>query len=252
MAEVSTKKRQDFVMKLELAEIPEVQRSQVLLKEETFPDNKAQGYVMGGSIGAFTDNVSGSVKQDILKATQLAQLSANKKYNKIVSPVEWYHFYLHVLKNIGFVVQGLNFENHVTSGSTLTMDTVVLDSLAAIATEGQSLVISATLKAFKALPDSDSRVALFNDSSFSRTKGSFQIYPCTQTPGGDIIIAFGCFYFNSEEQQTRTLFWDLSKSKTEMHKGCTSLEYDEHIYSSVRSSINAKLGVEYTVSDIEI
>ncbi len=45
------------------------------------PDNKRDGYIIGGRVATFTDNVMGHAKQDILNATLLAQLAANKKHD---------------------------------------------------------------------------------------------------------------------------------------------------------------------------
>ena len=44
------------------------------------PDNKKDGYIIGGGVATFTENVTGQVKQDILNAILLAQLVATKKY----------------------------------------------------------------------------------------------------------------------------------------------------------------------------
>ena len=254
--QLSSKERKDFVMKMELADLPKhyKAKAQILLKEETPPDNKGQGYVVAGAISAFTEGVKGSAKQDILNATLLAQLAANKKYNRETQTEDWYHFYLATLEKIGFVVQAFDFEKYKASGSSFTMDAVVLDVLAAIATGGQSLIISATLTAFKALSNSDSRVVLFEDNSSSQEKGNFQIYPCTQTEDGTVSIALGCFYFNTEQRSTGFLFWNFSSSDTEIYKGGTSLVYNEQVYSSVRSAVISKLGdkAQQLVAEIDI
>ena len=46
------------------------------------PDNKRDGYIIGGRVATFTDNVMGHAKQDILNAALLAQLAANKKHDR--------------------------------------------------------------------------------------------------------------------------------------------------------------------------
>lgn len=71
-----------FVRELELEE-PSVLRSRSsTCTAAAVSDGKAQGLVDNGSLVSFASNVMGQKKQDVLYSTLLAQLAANKKYDR--------------------------------------------------------------------------------------------------------------------------------------------------------------------------
>ena len=127
----------------------------------TPPDNKKEGHMVGGAVIAFTENVKGPVKQDILDATFFAQQAANKHY-EMDDVLNWYLYFTHALGNIGFSIKNLTFQEYAVSGDTLYMDKAVRKILATIATEEQQALVNATLDALKEMPASDNRVKILN------------------------------------------------------------------------------------------
>ena len=94
--------RKSFVAALELPELGEsVLAIQTTLGE--LPKKKEQGFVDCGSLVSFTENLSEQNKEDVLNSTLLAQLAANKKYDRKTQHDEWYTFYMKVLENVGWV-----------------------------------------------------------------------------------------------------------------------------------------------------
>lgn len=236
----------EFVRSLELAKptytLPDWLQNRTLAKLGTPPDNKKEGFVVGGAISAFTENVKGLSKQDILDATLLAQLASDRKYDREMDTVNWYSYYKYVLGNIGFVIESFSFQKYQASGGTLSMDKVVLEILAAIATGGESLVITETLNALRGLSDSDSRIRLFSQQSSSSKSGNFQVYPCDQSPTGEVSMAMGAFYFNADHHEVSFLFFNWGSSKASIYKGAQKTVLNQNVYSRVRSDVSAKLG----------
>lgn len=236
----------EFVRSLELAKptytLPDWLQNRTLAKLGTPPDNKKEGFVVGGAISAFTENVKGLSKQDILDATLLAQLASDRKYDREMDTVNWYSYYKYVLGNIGFVIESFSFQKYQASGGTLSMDKVVLEILAAIATGGESLVITETLNALRGLSDSDNRIRLFSQQSSSSKSGNFQVYPCDQSPTGEVSMAMGAFYFNADHHEVSFLFFNWGSSKASIYKGAQKTVLNQNVYSRVRSDVSAKLG----------
>lgn len=56
-------------------------------------DGDEAAYVDAGSLVSFVAGVSGQHKSDALNSTLLAQLAANKKFDREKQTVEWYDFY---------------------------------------------------------------------------------------------------------------------------------------------------------------
>lgn len=235
----------EFVRSIELAEprykLPESLRNKTLVRD-TPPDNKKEGYVVGGGLTAFTENVKGISKQDILDATLFAQLASDRKYDREHDTQNWYTYYKYILGNIGFVVENFSFQEYQASGGTFTMDAVVIELLAAIATGGQSIIITETLKAFSALANTDRQITIFSQQSASTNNGNFQVYPCDQAATGEVSMAMGAFYFNSDHHETSFLFFSWSSSNTHVYKGGQKTVLNQNVYSKVRSDVSAKLG----------
>jgi hypothetical protein len=60
-------------------------------------DTTDSGYVDAGSLISFVAGVSAENRADILNSTLLAQLAANKQYNREQQTQEWYGMYREVL-----------------------------------------------------------------------------------------------------------------------------------------------------------
>jgi len=206
------------------------------------PDNKKQGYVVAGGLTAFTENVKGQAKQDILDATLFAQRAANNMYDRDNDTENWYKNYINVLSNIGFTLQGFNFHKYQAKGGSLVMSEAVLEILAAIATEGQSAVIQATMDVVRDLDSSDQRIELFYAQSSSYTTGNFQVYPCDQSSSGDVSLALGGFYFHTDVMRANFLFFSFGASNSYIYDGAQKAVLNSAVYSQLRSSISAKLG----------
>ena len=206
------------------------------------PDNKKQGYIVGGGLTAFTENVKGQDKQDILDATLFAQRAADSLYNRENDTEKWYKYYIDVLGNVGFTLEGFSFQKYQAKGDSFIMSEVVLEILAAVATEGQSTVIQATLDVMRDLNNEDKRIELFELQSTNLHTGNFQIYPCDQASTGEVSLALGGFYFNTAVDRANFLFFSFGTSDSYIYEGAQKAILNSQVYSKVRSTVSSKLG----------
>lgn len=206
------------------------------------PDDRRQGFVVGGGLAAFTEKVKGQTKQDILDATLFAQLAADDKYDREKDPVKWYGHYKYILTNVGFTMESFGFQEYKGSGDSVSMDKMVLQVLAAIATQGQSLVLQDVLEALEVLPKSDNRIQLFSLQSASSNSGNFQVYPCEVSETGDVSMAMGSFYFSGQQHRVDFLFFGWDSKDTHIYKGTQKVVLNQKVYSKVRDTIADKLG----------
>lgn len=235
-----------FVESIELAEpkymLPHHLQNKTLAKLGAPPDDKKQAFVVGGGVTAFTENVKGVTKQDILDSTLFAQLAADKQFDREKDTINWYNQYKYVLGNIGYIIQSFSFQKYNAKGDTLNMDEMVIEIISAIATAGQSEVIEEGLAALRGLKDDDNRVILFSQQSSTSSSGNFQIYPCEQSSNGDVSMALGAFYFHGSEHETRFLFFDWGSSNIDVYKGAQNTVLNQKVYDTVRSTVSTKLG----------
>lgn len=224
------------------------------LVDVPFEEGKASASVIGSSVIAFTGNVSGQQRADLKNATCLAQLAAMKKYDPFTDTENFYRFYTEVLANVGFVIQGFDFTKHEISGTTFSVDKIVIEVLGAIATGNEVALVQASLDALKALSDDDGRLRLFSSSSHNSEYANFMIGIVTQEANGDVAFKVGAFRMNSEQNNTRFLWFSYSTSETNLFKSSQTVTLNTDVYSQVRQEIVEKLGDKATkyIADLEI
>ena len=199
------------------------------------------GYVDLGSLVSFVAGVSEQSQADVLNSTLLAQLAANKAHDRENDTENWYKFYRNVLENVGWVLQEFTFDKFTTSAGDFTVDRVVLDILAAIATGDELASVLATINALKSLSDGDDRLVLYESSSHSASKGNFQIAPASES-SNVVVLKIAAFYFSTSQSVDRVLFFRFSSASANIYKGSQVINLNRDVYSQVRSDIVAKLG----------
>ena len=235
----------EFVSKTELHHKPlDESLASTVSKRASATDDKQEGCVVAGAIQAFTANVSGQVKQDILNATLFAQLAANKHVDREENPVEWYKQYKNILEKIGFVVQQFEFNKYNSESQTFSMDKAVLDILKAGMSKSGKQVAEKAIDALGKLPGDDYSVRLFDNQSSSMNQGNFQIGACEQAQNGDVILGCGAFYFTAIQHMTRFLWWRWNSSHISMYQGYQTMVFNQGVYSQVRHTIANKLGTK--------
>lgn len=220
---------------------------------KTFTSNTETAAVAGSSVQSFVANLDFQGKSDVLNSTLLAQLAANKKFNREEKPEEWYNFYKNVLENLGWVIQEFNFDKYNSSSATFDTSTAILGVLTALCSANELAIVKSTIDALNALKSEDNRVTIFEQNSHSLKKGNFQISICNQQ-NRQITMKIGCFYFDTSENVVRVLWHKFNSSKCSMYKGTQVVTLNEDIYSRVRDSVINKLGDNALkfIADLEI
>ena len=118
----------------------------------------------------------------------------------------------------------------------------MLEIIASLATGNEVAVLKATLDAMRKMSNDDKRIVLFDSHGSHSSKGNFQVYPCSQSPNGDVSLTLGAFYFNATQKDTNFLFFHWSSSSTQLYKGVQKAVLNTEVYAAVRSSIVEKLG----------
>lgn len=224
------------------------------LPTRNFKANQDNGAVVDGSLVACDATVSQQHNEDVLNSTLLAQLAANKAFNRDNDCVNWYHKYREVLEQIGWVISSFQFTKYTSSGSTFEMSDAVIGILESIAGGGgRAQIAQAAISALKALPQGSHGRKLWDQSSSNTKEGAFQISGATES-GGNVQMSLGCFYFNAKQSSTSILWFSYSSSSTDLYTDAESVTLNEAIYATVRDKVIAKLGdrVKQYVDDLDI
>jgi hypothetical protein len=215
--------------------------------------SKPAAFVDKGSLVCFVAGVSQQNKSDVLNSTLLAQLAADKKYDRETDVMAWYKYYSEVLSKIGWVLSGYNWEEKKASQMSFTMDEAVLEIAAAALTGPEGAVVAATMTALKGLPKKDNRLQLFNHASSSDKAGNFQISACTETDGA-VAMKTMAFYYNAKTSNTDVLFFSYDSASTTLTQSTQTQALDSDVYGAVRDAVLKKLGANATnfVLDLDI
>ena len=246
-----------FIESLELADSRHVNFPEItaLTALDASKDSagKESGFVDAGSLVSFVSGVSEQSQADVLNSTLLAQLAANKKYDREQEAREWYKFYINVLENIGWVLQGFTFTKYQGAGGSLTCEKAVIDILSAVATGDQQAVVAATIDALKNLSSRDNRVVLFERESHNLHQGNFQI-SSAQESGGVVSMATAAMELNSNEKITKVLFFSWETATTDLYYGSQMINLNLDVYDQIRGDIVKKLGdkAKKFIADLEI
>jgi hypothetical protein len=231
-----------FLNELELPPLPEGLVFRDLQQPAAPTGGKSSAYVNAASVVSFVSGVSSINQTDVLNSTLLAQLAANKKFDRETDTVNWYKFYRSVLENVGWVLQDFDFTEYSAGGKAFTMDQAVLSILAAAAAQNEFLVIKAAIDAAKGLADkNDGRIALFDAASSSGTKGAFQLGVASEA-NNVVAMKLGAFYFSTGTSITKVLWFKFSSKQSSLYQSSQSVTLDSGVYGNIRSEVEQKLG----------
>ncbi|MFC0514511.1 hypothetical protein ACFFGT_09875 [Mucilaginibacter angelicae] len=215
-------------------------------------ENEA-GFVDAGSLTSFVAGLTITHKEDTLNSTLLAQLAANKAFNREEQTKEWYGKYHEVLENVGWVISAFQFTEYETSASSFTVEKVVIEILTAIATQSEILIAIKMLEALKNASADSKPFKIWDSSSHDAVNGNFQIGTCLESDG-NVAMSLGAFHFKATEVKSTFLWFNYARTSIKLYKGAQQVVLNEQIYSVVRKMIIEKLGnnaVNY-VANLEI
>jgi hypothetical protein len=177
-----------------------------------------------------------------LNSTLLAQLAANFAFDRENQTVQWYQKYIEVLENVGWVLQGFAFAKFNSASASFTMDKVVLNIIAAIATGSQLAVVAPTLDALRKADQGDKALTILDTGGSSGPAGNFQISGVTIDSDKNTAMTLGSFYYKATENRTRFLFWEWKSTSVNMYYSSQSITLNDQIYAMVRTEVVKKLG----------
>lgn len=171
----------------------------------------------------------------------LAQLAANKKYDRFTQAEDWYKFYTDVLGNIGWVMQSLKFDKYSSTQQDFKISQVVLQLLSALA-GGDEELINVVKETLDGLAKSPEGVTLFSSNSTSENHGNFQILPCTVDKSNQVNVCFLGSSFQASQVDSNYFFFTYSKQDITLFKSGQVFTLNEDVYAQVREEVKKKLG----------
>lgn len=230
----------DFVAQLE-TEVPGISLQKAASgRLPLLHHDKEAGFVNDGCLLAFTDDVSPDCKEAVLNTCLLAQLTANKRYNRWRQAQDWYKCYEEVLLNTGWSLDELQLSPVVTEERTLKLQDLALRQLSEIASDEEMLAATATMQALKVVESNDRRLVLFDTQSQALGRGNFQVGTVT-TNGSGVVMNLGAFCFSAMATRFRFLWYGYNTRHTEISFATQRAVLNMEIYRRVKGLVQEKL-----------
>lgn len=202
-------------------------------------DEKA-GFVNDGSLIVFTDDVLSEYKEAVLNTCLLAQLVANRQFNRWRNANDWYKCYEAVLLSTGWSFDELCFNAVEPLDRNVTLHDIILRYHAAIATDEELFTLADTMKALEMLDSSDRRLVLFDTQSQALGKGNIQVGTVV-AEGNKVIMNLGAFQFSAMTTRFRFLWYNYNTRHTDFRYATQRASLDMELYRQVKKIVEAKL-----------
>ncbi|MFJ2773563.1 hypothetical protein [Streptomyces sp. NPDC087300] len=209
------------------------------------PSTAATAAVDGGALLAFGPGVSAQHRTDASYALLLAQLVANRKFNRFAATEHWYGVFGETLQSLGWIVKDHEgFVRHRPRAFPYRIDSLVLAALRPpLVDDAGSNVLSDALKALAGLPDGERAVELFDEYGQFEESGNFQV-ALVEEADALVAVRLGRFRFRVADEETargRLPRTDFHAGDV-FHRGAQTLHLNEEVYGPLRDDIAAKLG----------
>lgn len=204
---------------------------------------KNQAMVVASDIVSFVKGVSNERRQDIVNASLLAQLVANKKVSDKTRIIEWYNAYFDVLENIGWVIQDKSFSSYTEEADGLAAHEAILKVAAVFlgASPAALAVVISTLEALKSMDANKPWITIFDRESKHAKTGHFQIALAEQGDNDQFFVSLMAFSLKAESTLTQVLFFQIRNDEVELQKYSGKVTINDEVLSSVRDRVSQKI-----------
>ncbi len=208
--------------------------------------SKSSADIDRGSLVAFVAGVSSAHRSDALNSTLLAAMASDKVYdrNDPTQVINWYKKYTAVLQLCGWDAQEFSFQNYSASGSSFSINSAIIEIVAAAASGPELAVVEAALDALKKLGSNDPWYKVWDQHSHSTNGGNFQIVPVGDSNGerNTLVMQCSAFAFQTTEVDTTFLWTNYHSSDVKIQYANQTMTLDEDVWDQVSAAVVAKLG----------
>jgi fluoride ion exporter CrcB/FEX len=233
----------DYVMGLEL---PGLVGPVTFETAEPVDVGNASAAVVCSEIVSFTDGVTAEQRTDIVNATLLAQLVANKRVaarTTLDELARWYQAYFDVLAHVGFVIQSTAFSTYQARSDDLHAHEAVLRVAQTLLepASGGLAAVTATLDALRRAAGDEPWITLFNRESQSMHTARFQLSVVERTRDGGVSVSLMTFALSATTSFTQVLFFRFHTSDVTLQHNAGRVSINAEVLRGVREQVAAKL-----------
>ena len=205
-----------------------------------------QDLLMGNetpSVIGFSDNLDKEKKQAAADSIHFAERYANANSDIKATPLEWHAKYSEAMRHCGWTMTNNKYEDHVNKQVNVTMDSIVMDIITAVAGRNAPSMLKMMQGVFEKIQSEESLVTLFDNNSKKGKNADFRIVPCLQSAEGTAITAYLAVDCELDTQEGGAWFWKWKMSNLKMKKVATMVELNMRVHERNRDLIDKALNV---------
>ncbi|KAI0323761.1 hypothetical protein GY45DRAFT_531910 [Cubamyces sp. BRFM 1775] len=206
----------------------------------TVSDDQPSAAVDAGSAISFVGTLPKQLRSDVLNSTLLAQLAANKKYDRQKQTTQWYDYYKDILENVGWVVQGFSLGAQSDASTYGSVDKLLLKLAAAFLDPTELNLFQTMIDSLKEDKSSE-QSKLFDSQAKNFNEANFQL-GVASNDDGNAVFKIGVYAYSASENIDRVLFYTFGKQAVSFYAGSQTMVLDNDIYRQVREDVLKKLG----------
>ncbi|WP_223462557.1 MULTISPECIES: hypothetical protein [unclassified Pseudomonas] len=219
-----------------LAQTPRIRGFSAMKKEGVDQQDLLLGNETPAVIG-FSDNLDEDKKQAAADSIHFAERYATTYSDIKAAPVEWHAKYSEAMRHCGWTLTSSKYKDHVNKQVNVTMDSIVLDIITAVAGRNAPAMLKLLQGAFDKIQSEESLVTLFDNNSNKGKNAEFRIVPCLQSAKGTAITAYLAVDCELDTQEGGAWFWKWKLSNLKMKKVATMAELDMRTHERNRELI---------------
>lgn len=194
-------------------------------------DNIAEINKDSPAVVAFADGVSAENREAVLLGVEFAEVVATSRADINSDPIQWLTEYALAMRNAGWLtLGGHEYGDYTASSQSLTMDSVVLELIGAVAGVNAATVISLLNIVIDKLQKDVSLMQLFERNAKKGNTSTFRIMPCIESSQGipiTYLLSVHCTYSSSSGG---ALFWKWSVSKLQIKRLAKGVQFSKATY----------------------
>ncbi|KAG9090540.1 hypothetical protein FRC06_000998 [Ceratobasidium sp. 370] len=190
--------------------------------------------VSAGGLYIFDRELSKTQKADVLNSTLLAQIAADRSYNRTDDVDNWYRYYVDTLGRIGWMANDFHFDKYSFNNS-ISASQFVMDSLKNAINSPKSKNVESAVNAVKNMSGDEKALRVFSSKSASGPHANFQVGYCS-TNDGNVVVEIGAFVYHIDQNVKNPMSSTLKSRSTDAHS------VNKYVYDRVRDAVLQKLG----------
>ncbi|WP_122575782.1 hypothetical protein [Pseudomonas viridiflava] len=190
------------------------------------------------AIIAFADGVSAENREAVMLSVAFAETVAHSKSDISSDPIKWLEEYSTAMRYGGWLtLGGHEYGEYTTHDQSLTMDSVVLELIGAIAGPNKATLIQLLSLTLDKLQKNEPLMKLFEHNSKKGNTSTFRIMPCLESASGipvTYLLSMHCDYMSDSGG---ALFWKWSVSRLKIRRLVKGLNFDKASHERYKPKI---------------